>query len=93
MDAAQQKMLREIQALEFSLVDLNLFLNTHPYCTDALALYKEYLNMLEEIRCEYERRYGPISLEGCGLGETSWDWALKPWPWHQYEGGMKRVDV
>ena len=93
MDAAQQKMLREIQALEFSLVDLHLFLDTHPYCVDALNLFKEYSNMLHEVKCEYERRYGPIDPMGCGIGETSWEWALQPWPWHQYEGGMKRVDV
>jgi spore coat protein JB len=93
MDTTQKKMLREIQALEFSLVDLHLFLNTHPHATEALNLYKEYLNMLEETKCEYERRYGPISPDGCGLGENSWEWALQPWPWHQYEGGMKRVDV
>lgn len=93
MNAAQEKMLREIQALEFSLVDLNLFLDTHPCETQALALYKDYLNALEEVKCEYERRYGPISPMGCGLGEKCWEWALKPWPWHMTEGGMKSVDL
>lgn len=93
MDSAQQKMLLEIQSLEFSLYDLHLFLDTHPYCTEALKLYKEYSNMLEETKCEYERRYGPISPGGCGLNETCWDWAMKPWPWNQDEGGMNRVDV
>jgi len=93
MDATQQSKLLEIQSLEFSLYDLHLFLDTHPYCTDALSLYKEYNNMLEETKCEYERRYGPISPGGCGLNEKSWDWALKPWPWNQSQGGMKHVDV
>lgn len=93
MDNAQQTMLREVQSLEFSLYDLHLFLDTHPCSAEALAMYKDYANMLEETKCEYERRYGPISPGGCGIGEKCWNWALMPWPWHQDEGGMKRVDV
>jgi len=93
MDNAQETMLREIQGIEFSMVDLHLFLDTHPYSVEALTLFKEYANMLEETKCEYERRYGPISPMGCNMGEKRWEWVMHPWPWHQTEGGMKHVDV
>ena len=34
--------LNQINALDFAMTDLNLYLDTHPHCTEALNLFKEY---------------------------------------------------
>ena len=48
--------LNQINALDFAMTDLNLYLDTHPRCTEALNLFKEYRTQRAEKIAEYERR-------------------------------------
>jgi spore coat protein JB len=76
----QQTMLHNIQECEFTVLDLALFLDTHP--NDPVALYRHkqfsvYLRQLVEV---YEAQYGPMNLYNVEVGET-WRYINGPWPW------------
>ena len=72
--------LSQLQALSFAVQELALYLDTHRDDREALALYRSYQEMLQKVRSEYQKRYGPLNL---GTPQTSEDyqWLDDPWPW------------
>lgn len=83
MDANKNKLLREIQQTEFSLVEANLYLDTHPADQEAIAYFKKYQQRLQNLLTEFEQKYGKIVSEADG--KYRWAWVEEPWPW-QMEG-------
>lgn len=79
--------LAELQALEFVLVELALYLDTHQGDAEAFELFKQYAAMEKECRTKYEAAYGPL-LKSSAANEKSWNaWLRDPWPWNYQEGG------
>ena len=72
---------RKIQELSFSLVELNLYLDTHPGCQKALELYNRYSAQLKSLREEYNMKYGPLMNFGTCPSPDSFSWVNSPWPW------------
>lgn len=73
------ELLIEIMAIEFSLIDLNLYLDTHPSDGRALTLFNEYTMRLDDMKKEYESKHAPLTANtpsGC-----PWQWIENPWPW------------
>ncbi len=75
------QMLRTIQELEFTAIDLNLYLDTHPEDQQALAHYNAVTQQLQAVRAQYEQAYGPLVVAGYGLSQFPWAWIEEPWPW------------
>ena len=46
----QQEMIKKLQEISFTLVELNLYLDTHPDCQQALTLYNTYAQQQKELR-------------------------------------------
>jgi len=81
--------LAELQALEFVLVELGLYLDTHQCDDEAFALYQKYAAMEKTAREQYEAMHGPI-LQASTANSKSWGaWLGDPWPWNFQEGGAK----
>lgn len=86
MDCAEKRRIREemihkIKALNFAIIELGLYLNTHHNDQRALCLHREYTKQLKELKDQYQRVYGPLSIYyPC----NKWRWLEEPWPW---EGG------
>lgn len=72
--------LRELMALDFIAVDLQLFLDTHPGDEEALREYNRTLERAEEYRIQYQRMCGPL-YSYRSLNPGSWKWYKDPWPW------------
>ena len=73
--------LSSIKSLNFAVIELGLYLNTHPDDERALCLHKEYCRQLKDIKDKYQKMYGPLSIYyPC----NKWRWLEEPWPW---EGG------
>lgn len=74
-----------LTAVQFSILDLRLYLDTHPEDLGAVKLY----SVLEEKYCtlkeEYENKYGPLYNNS---GAPGVQWLKNPWPW-DYEGGNR----
>lgn len=77
----REEMLGQIKCLNFSIIELGLYLNTHSEDQKAICLHKEYCKQLKELKDKYQRVYGPLSIYyPC----NKWRWLEEPWPW---EGG------
>lgn len=57
--------------------ELRLFLDTHPENSDALEMLNSYTEKYEAVKAEYEKEYGPLTLNGLNSDE----WLADPWPW------------
>lgn len=84
---SRDQLLQRISALDFYLIDLHLYLNTHPDCQDALNKYNALVLEANELKKEYVQLYGMLCMNGSPSGYP-WQWIDNPWPW-QYEFNFK----
>lgn len=77
---SRNKLLRQIMEYKFYINDLTLYLDTHPNDSRALNLHNEYVKKLNEVTKDYERDYGPLTIETV---MESWEWAQDLWPWQR----------
>jgi len=75
-------LLKEIQAEDFAVYEVSLYLNGHPQCKKALSYYCEHRNAAALLRKQYEAQFGPLTMTGNGDG-SCWHWADGPWPWEK----------
>ena len=52
---------RKIHECEFMMIDLGLYLDTHPDCVQALNAFQKHRASYEKHAAEYERLYGPLT--------------------------------
>ena len=78
--------LSELQALEFVILELGTYLDTHPDDGEAFALFKQYVEMDQSARAAYEKANGPLTRKGAAQ-DGSYTWLRDPWPWNYTEGG------
>lgn len=76
------ELLKRIQYLSFALVDVNLYLDTHPMDIAALNYYHNYRALYNQAVSEYTARYGPLT-PGTVESRNRWTWIDKPWPWER----------
>lgn len=83
-----QNALNELQALEFVILELGLYLDTHQNDAEAFALFREYVELEHKAKEAYEANYGPLML-GSAARDSKFTWLRDPWPWNIQEGGKK----
>jgi spore coat protein JB len=81
VDEQYYELLTQLQALDFTLVELNLYLNTHKNDADALCQYNEMVQQRWRLAQEFESRYGPLMHFGHSYSAYPWQWDDVPWPW------------
>lgn len=82
MDQSRSELLHRIQAEDFALYEVALYLDGHPKNKRALAYYEEHRKIAAMLRAEYEQKYGPLSITG-NNDTTAWRWVDAPWPWEK----------
>lgn len=75
----RQILMRKIATYDFALVELNLYLDTHPRDTEAHRKLVEYEKKSMELRKKYESEYGPITFTDSP--DNRMKWIKNPWPW------------
>ncbi|WP_173350828.1 spore coat protein CotJB [Ruminococcus flavefaciens] len=78
----REMLLRKIRQYDFTLKELNLYLDTHPNCRRALAMLAKYKELRSSAYEEFVRRFGPIVPEQ-NENTEHWDWIDDPWPWER----------
>lgn len=75
---------RRIDALDFSMHELVLFLDTHPRDRQAMQLMREYRRRRRELITNYEAKFGPyvVTVEDV-QPKDYWSWIDSPWPWER----------
>jgi len=81
MDSERYNLLRQVMALDFYLVELNLYLDTHPADQRAIQLFNTAMANARIAREAYERQCGPLTTYNSMNNGSSWQWINSPWPW------------
>ena len=83
-EAFKQAFTEIIQENEFSAIDLNLFLDTHPDSKEALELYTRLCATLKSLKADYVSKYGPLCAKD-SANATPFQWVEtgRKWPWQK----------
>lgn len=82
MEDNREKLLKEIMAADFMLIDLNLYLDTHPNDQRAIMLYNQWVQQSMLLKQNYQRMYGPLT-QNMFQSKCPWQWIQSPWPWQR----------
>ena len=74
-------MLKKLMEARFALLEITLFLDTHPNDCDALAAFREYRKKYLKAYKDFEEKFGALTPFSENPSETSWQWINDPWPW------------
>ncbi len=77
----KEEMLYNLLMYKFALTELNLHLDVYPNDTMMLNLFKKYQKEEKELCKEFEKNYGPLTLDSEYVGNNNWRWIDSPWPW------------
>lgn len=80
----RESLMKKVMMLSFMLIDAQLFLDTHPTDKQALAFYKKHKEQYDAAKAEYEKAYGPITVDASD-SDTVWEWSTTPWPWERMD--------
>lgn len=81
IDDEYYNLLYQLQTVDFSLVELTLFLDTHPTDYQAIQQFNVYAQQRAQIKNQFESRYGPLQQYGNSFSRYPWEWSEGPWPW------------
>ena len=84
---SERQLLRnKIHQYDFSILEAELYLDTHPNCQKALGVLNELREQRAALVKAYEERFGRYIVTKKNSGkEGSWDWIKSPWPWELKE--------
>lgn len=76
----RRDMINQIRSLDFAIVELAQYLDTHVDDKRAIALHNKYANELHELKEKYQKVYGPLTIK---FPCNKWRWIEEPWPWER----------
>jgi spore coat protein JB len=71
-ETESSSLLNELQALDFALVELTLYLNNNPFDVNAIKHHNDLAEQRHAARTKLEDQSGALKNER---------WNLAPWPW------------
>lgn len=81
LDDQYYEWLQQIQEADFVLVELTLYLDTHPFDKQALEQFNQFSHYSRQLKARFEEKYGPLLQYGNSPGGSEWKWSQTPWPW------------
>ena len=77
----KEELLLDILKHIFVLIELNLYLDVNPNDINMINLYNKYLSNKKRLVDEYEKNFGPLTLDTVNMDNNNWQWKNEPWPW------------
>lgn len=74
-------MLEQLQSVDFVLVELTLYLDTHPGDIKAVEQFNQYAELRLKLKAEFEANFHPLMQYGNSFSDAPWSWSGSPWPW------------
>lgn len=76
----KEQLLRDIGIVDFVLVELGLYLDTHPLDRNAMEYFNHYNRIKQQMVREFSMKYYPLTRD---MAESSkeWRWGAAPLPW------------
>ncbi len=68
-----EELMRAIMEADFFALDLKLYLNTHPYDTKAIEMYREAVRQCKACKAAFEDSFYPLTAASAGE-DGVWDW-------------------
>lgn len=68
------QLLEQLQAVDFVLVELTLYLDTHNNDTEAIQQFNHYAKERKKLRNAIESKYGPLMQFGHSYSGQPWNW-------------------
>lgn len=75
------QLLEDIQAADFVLVELQLYLDTHPNDMEAIQQFNQYAQYSKQLKQIFEGKFGALQQFGNSFADPNWSWGTMPWPW------------
>ena len=79
---ARAALLRRMQAEDFALYEVALYLDAYPTNKKALSYYQEHRAALQTLKEAYMKQYGPLTIYD-NENRDEWQWIKGPWPWEK----------
>lgn len=74
------RMLKDISIVDFVLVDLSLYLDTHPFDQEAMEYFNHYVRIKNKMSQDFSMRFFPLTLDQAE-SKKEWRWGAAPLPW------------
>ena len=75
------QLLEQLQAIDFVLVDLTLYLDTHNHDAEAIKQFNDCAKERKQLMKLMESKFGPMQQFGNSYSGYPWNWDDSPWPW------------
>ena len=75
-------MLKDVQILDFALIDAALYLDNHTKDKDAIEFFNYHQKLSKAAKAEFEGKYGPLQFDS-QKDIRYWQWTKGPWPWEE----------
>lgn len=79
MHNEQVVLLKELMEVGFCVIEMALFLDTHPSDERAIGLHNTYAVRYKELSDTYNMKFGPLTIND--LSKCPWEYIESPWPW------------
>ena len=76
----RDQMLKDIGIVSFTVVELALYLDTHPHDRSAMEYFNHYNRIKSQMEREFSRNFFPLTL-GHAESNKDWRWGEAPLPW------------
>ncbi len=81
------RLIRQIHSLDFSIKEMELYLDVHPKNQRALKLLADLRQKRKALKDAYEQRFGAHIVTTHDVpAEDRWRWIDSPWPWEAKDG-------
>lgn len=78
----KRMLIRKISEHQFKVLELRLFLDTHPENKEVMEKFTKACQEYMELVKKYEEKFGPLTI--CGdFGDDCVGWTNNPWPWEK----------
>ena len=77
----REALLNQIQQLKFAMIDLGLYLDINPNDRAMLQLFNNYQKQEKQLCRNFEKKFGPLTMDSDELNANTWMWENGPWPW------------
>ena len=77
----REAMLRKLSAAQFTLWEIHLYLDTHPWDLQMVEHYHKCNAKYKLLRAEFEEKFCPLTAKKAQGAE----WLKGPWPWEIQE--------
>lgn len=76
-----KRMLHDIGMIDFVVVEMAEYLDTHPKDKEAIDYFNYYAKLKNNMMQEFADKYWPLTLATADNSQNEWTWALQEPPW------------